>query len=110
MALTQIQRDIMASIAENRSDTSYVAGGLVLNMHWPRMSDDIDIFHDTDEEIVVSAKTDIAKLEADGFSVAIDVNVYGCVEASVTRGGERWRSMMSRPPGSCFEKRPPSLK
>ena len=51
MALTQIQKDIMASIAANRSDSSYVAGGVVLNMDWPRVSDDIDIFHDTDEEI-----------------------------------------------------------
>lgn len=47
MALTQIQKDIMASIAGNRSDSSYIAGGLVLNMDWPRVSDDIDIFHDT---------------------------------------------------------------
>ncbi|MBW9117700.1 nucleotidyl transferase AbiEii/AbiGii toxin family protein [Rhizobium cauense] len=89
MALTRIQKEIMASIAGNRSDTSYVAGGLVLNMDWPRMSDDIDIFHDTDEEIGVSADTDIAKLEADGFKVSIEVNVYGCVEASVIRDGER---------------------
>lgn len=89
MALTQIQKEIMASIAGNRSDTSYIAGGLALNMDWPRMSDDIDIFHDTDEEIGVSADTDIAKLESDGFKVSIEVNVYGCVEASVMRGGER---------------------
>lgn len=89
MALTQIQKEIMASIAGNRSDTSYIAGGLALNMDWPRMSDDIDIFHDTDEEIGVSADIDIAKLEADGFKVSIEVNIYGCVEASVTRGGER---------------------
>lgn len=27
MALTQIQKEIMASIAGNRSDTSYIAGG-----------------------------------------------------------------------------------
>jgi len=77
MALTRIQKEIMASIAGNRSETSYVAGGLVLNMDWPRMSDDIDIFHDTDEEIGVSADTDIAKLEADGFNVSIEVNIYG---------------------------------
>ncbi|MBB3458726.1 hypothetical protein FHT86_007052 [Rhizobium sp. BK313] len=89
MALTQIQKEIMAAIAGNRSDTSYIAGGLALNMDWPRMSDDIDIFHDTDEEIGVSADTDIAKLEADGFKVSIEVNIYGCVEASVMRGGER---------------------
>ncbi|CAH0343116.1 nucleotidyl transferase AbiEii/AbiGii toxin family protein [Rhizobium sp. CECT 9324] len=89
MALTQIQKEIMASIAGNRSDSSYVAGGLVLNMDWARLSDDIDIFHDTDEEIGTSAETDIAKLKAEGFKVSIEVNAYGCIEASVIRGGER---------------------
>jgi hypothetical protein len=89
MALTQLQQDLMASIAGNRSDTSYVAGGLVSNMSWPRISDDIDIFHDTDEEIGSAADADIEKLRADGFMVSVDVHVYGCVEASVIRGWER---------------------
>jgi len=89
MALTQIQKEIMISIAGNRSDSSYLAGGLVLNMDWPRLSDDIDIFHDTDEEIGRSAENDIAKLKAEGFKVSIEVNAYGCIEASVIRGGER---------------------
>ncbi|MCG5481802.1 nucleotidyl transferase AbiEii/AbiGii toxin family protein [Sinorhizobium alkalisoli] len=88
MALTQIQKDIMASIASNRSDSSYIAGGLVLNMDWPRVSDDIDIFHDTDEEIGSAADADIEKLRADGFKVSVEINIYGCVEASVMRAGE----------------------
>lgn len=46
MALTRIQKAIMASIAGNRSDSSYIAGGMALNMDWPRISDDIDIFHE----------------------------------------------------------------
>ena len=53
------------------------------------MSDDIDIFHDTDEEIGAAADADITKLRADGFEVSVEVNIYGCVEASVMRGGER---------------------
>jgi hypothetical protein len=89
MALTQIQKDIMGTIAGNRSDSSYLAGGLVLNMDWPRLSDDIDIFHDTDEEIGASADSDISRLRADGFKVSIEVNVYGCIEASVGRANER---------------------
>lgn len=89
MVLTRIQKRVMASIAGNRSETSYIAGGLALNMDWPRISDDIDIFHDTDEEIGASAQVDIETLKADGFKVSIDVNVYGCVEASVMREGEQ---------------------
>jgi hypothetical protein len=51
MALTQLQSDILRRLAKNRSDTSYLAGGLMLNKNWPRRSDDIDIFHDSDGEV-----------------------------------------------------------
>ncbi|MDX3928797.1 MAG: hypothetical protein QHC90_23705 [Shinella sp.] len=88
MALTRLQKQIMASIAKNRSESSYMAGGLVLNMNWPRMSDDMDIFHDTDEEIGPTAGRDIETLKKDGFQVRIDVNIYGCVEAEVSAAQE----------------------
>ncbi|MFB9951372.1 hypothetical protein ACFFP0_21195 [Rhizobium puerariae] len=88
MALTALQRAIMASIAKNRSETSYLAGGLVLNRDWPRLSDDIDIFHDTDEEIGPVAERDMKALRTNGFIVSVDVLIYGCVEASVSRDGE----------------------
>ncbi|MFK0163102.1 hypothetical protein [Rhizobium sp. NPDC090279] len=88
MALTKLQREILASIAKNRSQTSYVAGGLVLNMNWPRLSDDIDIFQDTDEEIGPAADRDMETLKCDGFRVSIEVNVYGCVEAEISKAHE----------------------
>jgi hypothetical protein len=87
MALSRLQQDILARIAKNRSETSYIAGGVALNRNWTRLSDDIDVFHDTDEEIGVNADQDIATLMADGFRVFIVVNVYGCVEAEVSRDG-----------------------
>jgi hypothetical protein len=87
MALTGLQGDILASIAQNRSETSYIAGGVVLNKNWARLSDDIDVFQDTDEEIGARADQDIETLRADGFRVNIIVNVYGCVEAEVSRDG-----------------------
>jgi hypothetical protein len=43
MALTQLQSDILRRLARNRSETSYLAGGLILNKNWERRSDDIDI-------------------------------------------------------------------
>jgi hypothetical protein len=51
MALTDLQKRVMRSLAANRSATSCVSGGVVLNRDWPRHSDDIDVFHDTDEEV-----------------------------------------------------------
>ena len=45
MALTDLQRRIMRRLSLNRSETSYLAGGTILNLNWPRRSDDINIFH-----------------------------------------------------------------
>jgi hypothetical protein len=44
MALTPLQSDILRCLAKNRSETSYLAGGLMLNKNWQRRFDHIDIF------------------------------------------------------------------
>jgi hypothetical protein len=86
MALTQLQSDILRCLAGNRSQTSYLAGGLMLNRNWERRSDDIDIFHDTDEEVAAAAKADIATLKSAGYKTSTDFMVYGCVDATITDG------------------------
>ena len=86
MALTQLQSDILRHLAKNRSDTSYFAGGLMLNKNWKRLSDDIDIFHDTDEEVTEAAKADLATLDAAGYKTHTDVIIYGCVDATISDG------------------------
>jgi len=86
MALTQLQSDILRCLAKNRSETSYLAGGLMLNKNWQRRSDDIDIFHDTDEEVAAAAKADLATLDAAGYKTRIDVLVYGCADATISDG------------------------
>jgi hypothetical protein len=86
MALTQLQSAILRCLAKNRSETSYLAGGLMLNKNWPRRSDDIDIFHDSDEEVVGAANTDLAVLEAAGYKTHRDFVVYGCVDATISDG------------------------
>jgi hypothetical protein len=83
MALTDLQMRIMQRLAANRSETSYLAGGAILNLNWPRRSDDIDIFQDTDEAVSVAALKDIADLESGGFRVSVDVKAYGLFEATV---------------------------
>jgi hypothetical protein len=85
MALTEVQRAAMQRLAANRSESSYAAGGAVLNRDWPRQSDDLDIFHDTDEQIVEAAQRDIETLREARFQVTVDVRIYGCVEARVRR-------------------------
>jgi hypothetical protein len=86
MALTQLQSDILRHLAKNRSDSSYLAGGLMLNKNWQRRSDDIDIFHDSDEEVAGAATADLATLEAAGYKVHRDFIVYGCVDATISDG------------------------
>ena len=86
MALTQLQSDILRCLAKNRSETSYLAGGLMLNKNWQRRSDDIDIFHDTDEEVTEAAKKDIATLGAAGYRTHTDFIIYGCVDATISDG------------------------
>jgi hypothetical protein len=88
MALSRLQSDILRLLAGNRSDSSYLAGGLMLNKDWERRSDDIDIFHDTDEEVTDSAKADLAVLDAAGFKTHRDYIIYGCVDATVSRDSE----------------------
>jgi hypothetical protein len=84
MALTDLQMRIMQRLASNRSETSYLAGGVILNLSWPRRSDDIDIFHDTDEEVAPAALKDIVDLESDALRVSVDVKTYGLFEATVS--------------------------
>jgi hypothetical protein len=86
MALTQLQSDILRCLAKNRSETSYLAGGVMLNKNWQRQSDDIDIFHDTDEEVTGAARADLAVLDAAGYKTHIDFIVYGCVDATISHG------------------------
>ena len=86
MALTQLQSNILRCLAKNRSETSYLAGGLMLNKNWHRRSDDIDIFHDSDEEVTDAANADLTVLRVAGYKTNTDFIVYGCVDATVSDG------------------------
>lgn len=88
MALSRLQSDILRLLASNRSESSYRAGGLMLNKDWQRRSDDIDIFHDTDEEVAESARADLVVLDAAGFKTHRDYIIYGCVDATISRDSE----------------------
>jgi hypothetical protein len=68
MALDPFQRRVCRLLAARRiaSGESYVAGGVALNelLASSRLSQDIDIFHDTDEALAASWEADRATLEA----------------------------------------------
>jgi hypothetical protein len=92
MALTRFQRVVCRLLAGNRirSGESYVAGGAALNelLHAPRRSRDIDLFHDTEQALAASWKSDRELLEADGLAVSVVRERPSFVEAEVRKGAD----------------------
>jgi len=90
MALTDFQRDICRLLADQRirSGESYVAGGAALNeaLGAPRVSRDLDLFHDTAEALAVSWQADRASLEAAGHRVVVLRERPSFVEVEAWRG------------------------
>ena len=93
MAATAFQRRLCRLIAKSRVDSgeSYVAGGVALNtlLQAPRISRDIDLFHDTDDALRTSWKNDRALLTRDGYGLEVIREAPTYVEALVSKGGDR---------------------
>ena len=92
MALTAYQRDVCRALAESRLrlGESYVAGGAALNelLDAPRLSRDVDLFHDTDQALAVSWQADRQALEGEGCTLTIVRERPTFVEAEVRRGAD----------------------
>ena len=56
--LSKIQTDILRLLAAHRDPESYVAGATPLNRNAPRISSDIDVFHDREERVAAAAFED----------------------------------------------------
>jgi len=93
MAATAFQRQLCRLIARSRRDSgdSYVAGGVALNtlLQAPRISRDIDLFHDTDEALRTSWKNDRDVLTRDGYSLDVIREAPAYVEVLVSKGADR---------------------
>src|SRR5687768_17464503 len=91
MALTAFQRSVCRLLAQARvaSGESYVAGGAALNelLGAPRLSRDVDLFHDTESAVDASWTTDRSLLEASGFDVRVVRERPSFIEAEVLRDG-----------------------
>jgi hypothetical protein len=92
MALTEYQRSVCRLLAGNRirSGESYVAGGAALNelLRAPRLSRDIDLFHDSEQALAASWLADRELLQAEGHAVSVVRERPTFVEAEVRRGFE----------------------
>ena len=88
MPLTDIQAEITALLAPNRTPDSYLAGGAALHIepNSSRYSNDLDYFHDSEERVASAYAEDRATLLGAGFSLDIVMQQPGFIRAVVRRG------------------------
>jgi hypothetical protein len=85
--LSDLQREILRTLAVQRNPESYVAGSTPLHRDGPRFSGDIDIFHHREERAAAAAAEDAAILKAAGFAVEWLRQEPGIHAAAVQRRG-----------------------
>ncbi|MBN1676700.1 MAG: nucleotidyl transferase AbiEii/AbiGii toxin family protein [Kiritimatiellae bacterium] len=99
MALTEFQRTVCRLLAAHRIEQgeSYVAGGVALNalIAAPRISRDIDLFHDTAEALDATWTADRRLLEQSRLEVEILRERPSFVEARVSGAGNSVRIQWS---------------
>jgi len=95
LALTAFQRDVVRAVAADRrrSGRGYLAGGAALNVliAAPRLSDDVDVFHDTADAVSATFAVDCGALQASGFAVTVRRRWPTFIEADIEKAGERTR-------------------
>jgi hypothetical protein len=93
MAATPYQCGILKALAAQRKQRgeSYVAGGVALNqlLSAPRLSRDIDLFHDSKEAVAATWAADSSLLAAKGYKVEPLREAPFFVEARVSLGPDR---------------------
>jgi hypothetical protein len=60
--LSRIKTDILRLLAAHRDPESYVAGAAPLNRELPRISGDIDVFHNREERVAAAASVDLNQI------------------------------------------------
>ena len=100
MALTEFQRRICRLIAKNRiaAGESYVAVGAALNelTGGPRISREVDLFHDTEAAVASAWDADRRLLEQQGLEVRVVRERPSYVEADVIADGASLRVEWAR--------------
>ncbi len=69
MPLSNLQRQILLFLAQQRDPESFVAGSTYLTRTGARFSGDIDIFHDREERVAAAAEQDVAILQTGKYDV-----------------------------------------
>jgi hypothetical protein len=86
--ISKLQSDILRLLASRRDPESFVAGGIAINRTGPRISSDIDIFHDREERVAAVALGDAQTLSEAGYTVHWLRQQPAMYSAAVGSGGE----------------------
>ena len=91
MPVSAIQARVLKTIASNRSPDSYLAGATVLHRKagTPRVSEDLDLFHDVADSVARSAEQDAGSLVAAGYEFSWQLRTPVFCRAMVTAGDDR---------------------
>lgn len=91
MPIGEFEREVLRTIAANRNPDSHIARATVLHQSpfLPRISRDVDIFHDTTESLIRSVERDVTVLRSNGFRVDLGQLQGTFQRAQVERGGNR---------------------
>ncbi len=91
MPVSAFQARVLKTIASNRSPDSYLAGATVLHRKaaTPRVSEDLDLFHDVADSVARSAEQDAASLMAAGLEFTWLLRTPVFCRAMVAEGNER---------------------
>jgi hypothetical protein len=89
--LTKGQIAALETLAAARNPESYVAGSTPLNRSHARISSDIDIFHDLEDRVAITAEQDAATMKAAGFAIEWVRRTPGVQTLVADRDGESAR-------------------
>lgn len=101
MPLTPLQLRVAAVLRSFRTRNNYVAGGAALNRDWPRLSDDMDIFHDRRRQLPDSVEPELQALRDAGFTVEITTEDVLIVEAILRWHGDETKVQWMDDPETC---------
>jgi hypothetical protein len=87
MPLTVFQRTVLRVLRPFRDEHDFVAGGAALNRNLPRLSDDLDIFHDLRDRLPGWTDRELRALREAGFGVDVTTRDKWMVEAIVRQYG-----------------------
>lgn len=90
MPLTDFQRAVLDTVRSNRSVDSHLAGGSALHLapDTPRISNDIDFFHDSAERVRSAYDADASALRAAGFTITEQFAAPTFIRALVQRDAQ----------------------